>query len=180
MPKPGKREKKNDANSMRRIYRGGLTYRYILWASSRSHHDRACATILTEKGGCLMKLGRNPFGIAIFFIVAVMVCPCFLQIAQAFREERGGRVGGGVGEGEVVVGPRGGAAAEGRDGGVIVRRPQGNVYVDRAVGDRVAVLPDSANSLIVGDQTYYVDDSGVYYLPCSDDITVYCVVPDPQ
>ena len=57
---------------------------------------------------------------------------------------------------------------------------QGNVFVGRALDDRVAVLPDSATALIVGGQTYYVDGSGVYYLPCDDDNTVYCVVPDPQ
>jgi hypothetical protein len=128
----------------------------------------------------LMKLGRSLFGIAIFFIVTVVASPCFLRNAQAFREERGGQVGRGEREGEFAVGPRGGAVAEGAEGGVIVRGPQGNVYVGRAVGDRVAVLPDSANSLIVGDQTYFVDGSGVYYLPCDDDNTVYCVVPDPQ
>ena len=127
-----------------------------------------------------MKLKRSLFGIAIFFIVTVMVSPCFLPNAQAFRGERGGYVGGGEREGGFAVNPRGGAVAEGTDGGVIVRGPQGNVYVGRAVGDRVAVLPDSANSFIVGDQTYYVDDSGVYYLPCDDDNTVYCVVPNPQ
>ena len=55
---------------------------------------------------------------------------------------------------------------------MIVRGPQGSVYVGWAVGDRVAVLPDSANSLIVGDQTYYVDESGVYYLPCCDPVLV--------
>jgi len=179
MPKPGKREKKNDANSMGNVYCIGLKYRYIRGANSKSHHDRAWATILAEKRVCLMKLKRSLFGIAIFLLVTIMVSPCFLLNPQAFREERGGQVGGGAREGEFAVG-RGGAAAEGRDGGVIVRGPQGNVYVGRAVGDRVAVLPDSANSLIVGDQTYYVDDSGVYYLPCNDDNTVYCVVPDPQ
>lgn len=71
-----------------------------------------------------------------------------------------------------AVGPRGGAVAEGTDGGVIVRGPQGNGYVGWTVDDRMAVLPDSANSLIVGDQTYYVDGSGVYYLPCCDPVLV--------
>jgi hypothetical protein len=162
-----------------------------------------------------MKLGRSLFGIAIFFIVTVMVSPYFLLDAQAFRGERGEQVGRGEREGEVVEGPRGaraiegprgGAVAEGprddavvagprddavverpRDdavvagpyGGVVARGPQGNVYVGRAVGDRVAVLPDSVNSLTVGDQTYYLDDSGFYYQPCEDDNTVYCVVPGP-
>jgi len=162
-----------------------------------------------------MKLGRSLFGIAIFFIVTVMVSPCFLQDAQAFRGKRGGQVGRGEREGEsaegprggavvegprggaVVEGPRGGAAAEGPrdnavverprddavvegpDGGVVARGPQGNVYVGRAVGDRVSVLPDPVNSLTVGDQTYYLDNSGFYYQPCDDDNTVYCVVPGP-
>jgi hypothetical protein len=162
-----------------------------------------------------MKLGRSLFGIAIFFIVTVMVSPYFLLDAQAFRGERGDQVGRGEGEVEsaegprgdrAVEGPRGGRAAEGprggtvaegprddavverpRDdavvegpyGGVVARGPQGNVYVGRAVGDRVAVLPDPVNSLTVGDQTYYLDDSGFYYQPCDDDNTVYCVVPGP-
>lgn len=127
-----------------------------------------------------MKLGRNLFGMAIFFMVTAMVFPFLLGDALAFRGERGGYVGGGEREGGFAEGPRGGGAAVGPDGGVVVRGPQGNVYVGRAVGDRVAVLPDSATALIVGDQTYYVDGSGVYYLPCDDDNTVYCVVPDPQ
>jgi len=121
--------------------------------------------------------------------VAVMVFPCFLRDAQAFREERGDYGGGGGREGGYVEGPRGGAAAEGPrggaaaegpGGGVVVRGPQGNVRVGRAVGDRVPYLPDSASPLIVGGQTYFVDDGGVYYLQCTDDNTLFCVVPDPQ
>ena len=145
-----------------------------------------------------MKLERSLFVLAIFFIVAVMVSPCFLRDAQAFRGERGGYGGGGEREGGYVEGPRGGAAAEGPrggaaaegprggaaaegpDGGVVVRGPQGNVRVGRAVGDRVPYLPDSASPLIVGGQTYFVDDGGVYYLQCTDDNTLFCVVPDPQ
>jgi hypothetical protein len=136
-----------------------------------------------------MKLERSLFVLAIFFIVAVMVSPCFLRDAQAFREERGGYGGRGGREGGYVEGPRGGAAAEGPrggaaaegpDGGVVVRGPQGNVHVGRPVGDRVPYLPDSASPLIVGGQTYFVDDGGVYYLQCTDDNTLFCVVPDPQ
>ena len=127
-----------------------------------------------------MKLGRSLFGIAIFFIVTVMVSPCLLRDAQAFRGESGGQAGRGEREGESAEGPRGGAVAEGPDGGVIARGPRENVYLDRAVGDRVAVLPDPVNSLTVGDQIYYLDNSGFYYQPCDDDNTVYCVVPGPQ
>jgi hypothetical protein len=127
-----------------------------------------------------MKLERSLFVLAIFFIVAGMVSPFFLRDAQAFREERGGYGGGGGREGGYVEGPRGGAAAEGPRGGVVVRGPQGNVRVGRAVGDRVPYLPDSASPLIVGGQTYFVDDGGVYYLQCTDDNTLFCVVPDPQ
>lgn len=127
-----------------------------------------------------MKLKKNLFGVTIFFMVAVMVSPCFLPNAQAFRAGRGGPVDSVDREGEFAEGPRGGAVAAGPEGGVVARGPQGNVYVGRPMGDRVAVLPASADLLIVGDQTYYVDGSGVYYLPCVDDPTVYCVVPNPQ
>jgi hypothetical protein len=161
---------------------------------------------VSRKRSMVMKLGRSLFGISIFFIATVMVPSYFLQDVQAFRGERGDQVGRGEGEGEFAERPRGGRAAEGprggavaegprddavverpRDdsvvegpyGGVVARGPQGNVYVGRAVGDRVAVLPDPVNSLTVGDQTYYLDDSGFYYQPCDDDNTVYCVVPGP-
>jgi hypothetical protein len=53
------------------------------------------------------------------------------------------------------------------------------VAVGRRVGDRVVILPENAGAVAVGDQMYYVDGS-VYYLPCADDNTVYCVVPAPQ
>jgi hypothetical protein len=104
-----------------------------------------------------MKLGRSLSGISIGLMVAAMLFPCFLGDALAFRGDR-----------------------EDYRGGEVVRGPRGNVYVGRAVGDRVAVLPDSATAVVVGNQTYYVDDTGIYYLPCDDDASVYCVVPDPQ
>jgi hypothetical protein len=103
-----------------------------------------------------MKSGRGVFVIAIFLTAAVMVFSCFLSSAEA--------------------GPRGGRAVEGPRGNVAVEGPRGNV----AVGTRYTVLPDSAKALILNNRTYYVDDSGVYYLPCDDDNTVYCVVPAPQ
>ena len=78
-----------------------------------------------------------------------------------------------------MEGPRGGSAAVGPYGGAAVRGPEGNVAVGRPVGDRVAILPDNASAVAVGDQMYYVDGS-VYYLLCADDNTVYCVVPAPQ
>jgi len=127
-----------------------------------------------------MKLGKRFFGIAMFLILAVMVFSCFLRDAQAFRGERGVQVGRGEREGGFAEGPRGGAAVEGPDGGVVVRGPEGNVGVGRALGDRVAFLPDSATPLIVGGQTYFVDDGGVYYIQCEDDDTSFCVVPNPQ
>jgi hypothetical protein len=144
-----------------------------------------------------MKLGRSLFGIAIFFTVTVMVSFYFLQDAQAFRGERSDQVGRGEREGEFAEGPRGGVAVEGPrggvaaegpsdnavvegpDGAVVARGSQGNVYVGRAMGDRVAVLPDPINSFTVGGQTYYLDNSGIYYQPCADDNTVYCVVSGP-
>ena len=107
---------------------------------------------------------RSSFVIVILFIAAVMVF-CSLKIAEA------GQRGGGA-----VQGPRGGVAVEGPRGNVAVEGPRGNV----AVGTRYNFLPGSANALMVGDQTYYVDDSGVYYLPCDDDNTVFCVVAAPQ
>jgi len=102
-----------------------------------------------------MKSGSGVFVVAVFFMTAVTVFPCFLRNAEAFR-------GGGA-----VEGPRGDVAVEG---------PRGNV----AVGTRYTVLPASAKSVIVGDRTYYVDDGGAYYLPCDDDATVFCVVPAPK
>jgi len=112
----------------------------------------------------LMKSGRGVLLIAIFFMAAVMVFSCSLRNAEAGR---GGRA---------VEGPRGGEAVEGPRGNVAAEGPRGNV----AVGTRFNSLPDSAKPLIVGDRTYYVDDSGVYYLPCDDDDTVFCVVSAPQ
>jgi hypothetical protein len=111
-----------------------------------------------------MKSGRGVLLIAIFFMAAVIVFSCFLRNAEAFR---GGRA---------VEGPRGGEAVEGPRGNVGIEGPRGNV----AVGTRFHSLPTSAKSLIVGDQTYYVDDDGVYYQPCDDDETVFCVVSAPQ
>jgi hypothetical protein len=112
-----------------------------------------------------MKLGRNHSVVAIFSMAAVMAFSClFMRNAEAFR-------GGGA-----VEGPRGGEAVEGPRGNVGVEGPRGNV----AVGTRYNVLPASAQSVIVGDRTYYVDGSGVYYLPCDDDASVFCVVPAPK
>jgi len=96
--------------------------------------------------------------------VAVTIFSCFISNAEA--GPRGGRA---------FEGPRGGEAVEGPRGNVAVEGPRGNV----AVGTRYNILPGSARVLIVGDRTYYVDDSGVYYLPCDDDDTVYCVVTAP-
>jgi hypothetical protein len=111
-----------------------------------------------------VKSERGVFDIAVFFIVAVTIFSCFIRNAEA--GPRGGRA---------FEGPRGGEAVEGPRGNVAVEGPRGNV----AVGTRYNILPGSARVLIVGDRTYYVDDSGVYYLPCDDDDTVYCVVPAP-
>jgi len=110
-----------------------------------------------------MKSGRSVFMVAIFIMATVLVFPWHLRDAEALR---GGRALEGPRGGEAVEGPRGDAAMEG---------PRGNV----AVGTRYTVLPDSAQSVIVGDRTYYVDDSNVYYLPCDDDDSVFCVVPPP-
>ena len=121
-----------------------------------------------------MKSKRSLFAISIIFMAAVMVFSCFLRNAEA--GPRGGRAVEGPRGGVAVEGPRGGTAIEGPRGNVAVEGPRGNV----AVGTRYNVLPASARYLIVGDRTYYVDDSGVYYLPCDDDNTLYCVVPAPQ
>jgi hypothetical protein len=111
-----------------------------------------------------MKSGRGVLLIAIFFMAAVIVFSCFLRNAEAFR---GGRA---------VEGTRGGEAVKGPGDNVGAERPRGNV----AVGTRFNSLPASAKARIVGDVTYYVDDDGVYYLPCDDDDSVFCVVPAPQ
>ena len=103
-----------------------------------------------------MKSERGVFAFGIFFMTVAMIFSCFLRNAEA--EPRRGRA---------VEGPRGNVAVEG---------PRGNVVV----GTRYDVLPASANPIVVGDRTYYVDDGGVYYLPCEDDDTVFCVVADPQ
>ena len=113
--------------------------------------------------------------------VMLMVCigaitgfPGFLSDAQA--GPRGGGAGAGPRGGEAVEGPRGAQAVEGPRGNVAVEGPGGNV----AVGTRYNVLPASARRLTVGDQIYYVDEVGVYYLPCDDDDSVFCVVDAPQ
>jgi len=103
-----------------------------------------------------MKSGRGFFVIAIFLMAVVVVCSCFLRNAEA--------------------GPRGGSAVQGPRGKMAVEGPRGNV----AVGTRYTVLPDSARAVIVRDRNYYVDDTYVYYLPCDDDVTVYCVVLPPE
>ena len=121
----------------------------------------------------IMKSGRGVLLIAIFFMATVMVFFCYLRNAEAGR---GDRAVEGPRGGDAVEGPRGGEAVEGPRGNTAVEGPRGNV----AVGTRYNSLPDSAKPLIVGDQTYYVDDSGVYYLPCDDDDTVFCVVSAPQ
>ena len=112
-----------------------------------------------------MKSGRGFFVIVIFLIAAVMVFSCFLRNVEA--GPRGGRA---------VQTPRGGEAVEGPMGNVGVEGPRGNV----AVGTRYSVLPASARAIILNNRTYYVDDTYVYYLPCDDDTTVYCVVLPPE
>ena len=111
-----------------------------------------------------MKPGSGVFMAAIFFMATTLAFPWHLRNAEAFR---GGRA---------LEGPRGGEAVEGPRGNAAVEGPRGNV----AVGTRYNALPDSAHSVIVGDRTYYVDDSNVYYLPCDDDDSVFCVVPAPE
>ncbi|MGZ3580145.1 MAG: hypothetical protein ACXWMH_03280 [Syntrophales bacterium] len=135
-----------------------------------------------------MKSERGLFVIVIFSMAAFLVIPNFLRNAEAWQGGNSGFEGyhgvqmarGGGDEdrrgGEAEEGPRGGKAVEGPRGNVAAEGPRGNV----AVGTRYQDLPDSAHPLIVGDRTYYLDDSGVYYLPCDDDWTVYCVVPAPQ
>ncbi len=81
-----------------------------------------------------------------------------------------------IAEGREMGGPRGGEVMRGPMGDTAVEGPRGNV----AVGTRYNEVPNLANTVIVDGQTYYVDDNGVYYQPCDDDDTVYCVVPAPQ
>jgi hypothetical protein len=112
-----------------------------------------------------MKSGRGFFVSVIFLIAAVMVFFCFLRNVEA--GPRGGRA---------VQTPRGGEAVEGPRGNAGVEGPRGNV----AVGTRYSVLPASARAIILNNRNYYVDDTYVYYLPCDDDTTVYCVVLPPE
>jgi hypothetical protein len=102
-----------------------------------------------------VKSQRGVLAFGIPFITVVIIFSCFLRHAEA--ASRGG----------AVQGPRGGVAVEG---------PRGNV----AVGTRYNVLPPFARIVAVGNRTYYLDDSGVYYLPCEDDDTVFCVIAAPQ
>jgi hypothetical protein len=111
-----------------------------------------------------MKSERGVFAFGIAFITVVMIFCCFLRNTEA--EARGG----------AVQGPRGGTAVQGPRGGVAVEGPRGNV----AVGTRYDLLPPSAKIVAIRDRTYYLDDSGVYYLPCEDDDTVFCVIDAPQ
>jgi len=111
-----------------------------------------------------MKSGRGFFVMAIFLMAAVMVVLFYLKNAEA--GPRGGGAGGG---------PRGGAI-EGPRGNMGVEGPRGNVEV----GTRYNTLPPSARAVIIRNRTYYVDDTYVYYLPCDDDTTVYCVVLPPE
>jgi hypothetical protein len=120
-----------------------------------------------------VKSERGVFAVGIPFIALVMIFSCSLGRAEA--APRGGAVQGPRG-GTAVQGPRGGTAVEGPRGGMAVEGPRGNV----AVGTRYDILPPSARIVAVGNQTYYLDDSGVYYLPCEDDDTVFCVIPAPQ
>jgi hypothetical protein len=110
-----------------------------------------------------MKSGRVVLLISIFFMATVVV------FAYSLRNAEAGRGGRGVG------GPRGGAVG-GPGVNVPAQTPRGNV----AVGTRFNSLPVSAKARIVGGVTYYVDDDDVYYLPCEDDPTVYCVVEPPE
>ena len=129
-----------------------------------------------------MKSERAVFAFGILFVTVVMIFSCFLRNADA--APRGGGAVGGPRGGGAVEGPRGGEAVEGPRGGAAVVGPRGNVAVEGprgnvAVGTRYNALPVSANPVVIGTQTYYLDDSGVYYLPCADDSTVYCVVAAP-
>ncbi len=111
-----------------------------------------------------MKSGRG-FCVIAILLIAAMVFSCFLRSAEA--RPRGGRA---------VQGPRSGEAGDGQKGNVAVEGIRGNV----AVGTRYTVLPPSAKAVILDNRTYYVDDTYVYYLPCDDDTTVYCVVLPPE
>jgi hypothetical protein len=121
-----------------------------------------------------MRTRRWVFVLAMILIGGVTGFPGFLSDAQA--GPRGGGAVAGPRGGEAVEGPRGGEAVEGPRGNVAVEGPRGNV----ALGTRYPVLPASARRLAVGDRTYYVDGAGVYYLPCDDDDSVFCVVDAPQ
>jgi hypothetical protein len=69
--------------------------------------------------------------------------------------------------GVAVEGPRGREAVEG---------PRGNI----AVGTRVNTLPATANRVVVGGTTYYVDGEVYYQADTSSGDVVYVVVPAPQ
>ena len=101
----------------------------------------------------------------LFFITALFVAPLFISPYGITKVE--GRGFEGHPNVEAIQGPRGNTVVEG---------PRGNI----AIGTRFNQLPESANPVIIQDQTYYLDENGAYYLPCDDDDTVYCVVQPPQ
>lgn len=90
---------------------------------------------------------------------------------MAIPAEAGARGFGGIRSDEgVVEGPRGGAVAEGPDGGIAVRRP----------GEpSVAALPDGAARVTVRGQDYFVVGD-TYYRSCLVGADMhYCVVEAP-
>lgn len=96
------------------------------------------------------------FALGVFFITVIMIFSGFLTNAGAAPRGRG-----------AVEGPRSNVGAEGARSNI-------------AVGTRYNVLPATAKPILVSDRTYYLDSSGVYYLPCEDDDTVFCVVAAPE
>ena len=117
----------------------------------------------------------------------------------AVRGPDGGAVARGPDGGVAARGPDGGAVAVGPDGGVAARTSSeayGDYYyggggeyyyagatpgaaANFAVGAAVVSLSPAATSVVVADQTYYLDN-GIYYQPCYQGTAeVYCVVSPP-
>ncbi len=125
-----------------------------------------------------MKLNKGISAAAIIFVLTVSYCPYLSKNAHA----------------QEAKGPLSDKATAGQNSGMFSESPKANEFVGdsmasvptagvprdgAAPGNRISKLPDSATITIVGNQAYYLDSSGIYYMPCDND-SAYCVVAQPE